>query len=184
MVAKFVRFLTFTALDRPEGYDSADFRAAFGVLPKEALQDAADALLSAQQSAGEQTEEYWRRRLHGFWREIWPKSRDLATAHTAEILARLAIAARGEFPTALAEVIDWLQPLERCYSVVRDSRKAGMCSKFPKDMLRLLETIVSDRSWLPKELRQCLNDIGQACPNLREDQRFRRLDEYARKRNI
>ena len=181
---QYVRFLTFTALDPIEGYDSADFRLVFGELPKEALQDAADALLSAQQGAGDRTEEYWRNRLRRFWQEIWPKSRDLSTDPTAELLARLAIAARGEFPAAFAEVIDWLQPVESCSLVVRDLHEGGMCSQFPETALGLLDAIVGDSSWLREELRQCLEGIEQACPSLRDDHRFRRLDEYARKRNM
>ena len=181
---QFVRFLTFAALDPIESYESTDFRAAFGVLPKEALEDAADALLSAQQGAGEQTEEYWRKRILGFWQEVWPKSQGLNTNQTAELLARMAIAARGEFSAALAEVIDWLRPVESCYSIVRDLNEEKLCSRFPESSLTLLNAIVDESTLLREEARQCLVAIEQACPSLRNDHRFRRLDEYLRRRDL
>ncbi|MCV5934801.1 hypothetical protein OFO87_32280, partial [Escherichia coli] len=70
------------------------------------------ALYQALEGAGDQREEYWKNRVQPFWQQVWPKSRNLATPRISESLTRMVIAARGEFPAALAVVQDWLQPLE------------------------------------------------------------------------
>ncbi|MGB2788656.1 MAG: hypothetical protein WBC13_04985, partial [Dokdonella sp.] len=61
-------------------------------------------------------------------------------------------------------------------------QESGLSARFPEDALRLLFVILGDQpSWLSPELRQCLDAIGQAAPNLRQDHRFMRVDELARR---
>lgn len=109
---QFAAFLTYAALDPVDGYTAGDFRSAIGELPQEGLQESAQALSQALESAGGQREEYWRNRIQPFWHHVWPKSRDLATPSISESLARLSIAAGSEFPAALATLQDWICPIE------------------------------------------------------------------------
>jgi hypothetical protein len=96
-------------------------------------------------------------------------------------LTRLAIAARGEFPAALAAVIDWLKPIEHPDYSVHLLHEAGLCSKYPKDSLKLLCAVIDDQPWGPRKLGQCLNQILQAEPRLEQEPCFLRLREYDRK---
>jgi hypothetical protein len=178
---QFAAFLTYAALDPVEGYSSADFQAAIGALPQEGLQEVARALSQALQSAGEQREGYWKNRVQPFWQQVWPKSRDLQSNSVAESLALLCIAAGGEFPSALAAVVDWLRPIEHPHYVVHQLHASGLCARFPEAALRLLEAILTDQPWAPSELGQCLEAIVQATPDLLKDHGHRRLAEYARR---
>jgi hypothetical protein len=179
---QFAAFLTYAALDPAEGYTSADFRAAVGALPQEGLQEVARTLSQALGSAGEQREDYWKNRVQPFWQQVWPKSRDLASNSIAESLALLCIAAGGEFPAALAAVVDWLRPIEHPHQVVRRLHGSGLGGRFPEAALRLLDVILADQPWAHREVGQCLEAIEQAMPNLRKDPRYQRLVEYARRR--
>lgn len=179
---QFARFLTYAALDPVESYTLDDFRSAIGELPQEGLQEVAQALSQALEGAGDQREDYWKNRVHLFWQRVWPKSRDLASNRIAESLVRLSIAAGGEFPAALAVVVDWLRPIEHPHYVVHRLHESGLCGQFPEDALRLLNTVILDQPWAPGELGQCLDAIGQVMPNLRSDLRFQRLTEYSRRR--
>jgi hypothetical protein len=179
---QFAAFLTYAALDHPaEGYTSTDFQAAIGALPHEGLQEVARALSQALESAGEQREDYWKNRVQLFWLQVWPKSRDLASNNIAESLAVLCIAAGGEFPSALAAVVDWLQPIEHPHYVVHKLLASGLCPRFPVAALRLLDGILNHQPWVSTELGQCLEAIAQAKPDLRKDHRYQRLVEYARR---
>jgi hypothetical protein len=178
---QFAAFLTYAALDPVEGYTSADFQAAIGTLPQEGLQEVARALSQALESAGEQREDYWKNRVQLFWQQVWPKSRDLTSNSIAESLALLCIAAGGKFPSALAAVVDWLRPIENPHYVVHQLHASGLCARFPEAALRLLDAIVMDQPWAPRELVQCLEAIAQAMPDLRQDHRHQRLTEYARR---
>jgi hypothetical protein len=181
---QFAAFLTYAALDPVDGYTSEDFQAAIGALPQEGLQEVAQALSQALESAGAQREDYWKNRVKPFWQWVWPKSRDLASNSIAESLARLCIAADNEFPAALAAVMDWLRPIEHPYYVVQQLHESGLCARFPDAALRLLDAVVGDQPWVPPELGHCLQVIAQARQDLRQDHRYQRLAEYARRREI
>lgn len=179
---QFAIFLTYAALGPTEGYTVEEFRAAIGALPQEGLEESAQALSQALEGAADQREDYWKNRAQLFWQQIWPKSRDLATRRIAEYLTRLVIAARGEFPAALAAVQDWLQPIEHPHYVVHRLHESGLCSLYPTDALSLLNAVIVDQQWAPLELGQCLDQIVQVAPNLAQDARYLRLREYVRRR--
>lgn len=181
---QFAAFLTYVALGPIEGYTAVEFRSVIGALPQEGLNEVAQALFQALESAADQREDYWKNRIQPFWQQIWPKSRDLATPGIANSLARLAIAARGNFPGALTAVLDWLQPIEHPNYVVHLLHESGLCRRFPAEALLLLNAVISDQQWAPRELGQCLDEIAQAAPALAQEARYLRLREYARRRGL
>jgi len=181
---QFAAFLTNAALGLMEGYTLDDFRLSVGEVPHEGLEASAQALYQALEGAADQREDYWRRRAHPFWLKVWPKSREVATPRIARSLARLAIAAGGEFPAALAAVQDWLQPIEYLYEVLHPLHKSGLCLRFPAEALSLLDAVIADQREMPRELGLCLDEIVQAAPSLERDARYLRLREYSRRRGV
>lgn len=178
---QFATFLTYAALGPTEGYTVEEFRSAIGALPHEGLEESAQALFQALAGAADQSEDYWKNRAQPFWQQIWPKSRDQATPRIAESLTRMVIASRGGFPATLAAVQDWLQPIEHPHYVVHLLYESGLCSRFPADALGLLNAVIADQQWGPRELGQCLDQIMQAAPLLVQEARYLRLREYARR---
>jgi hypothetical protein len=179
--SQFAAFLTYAALDSVDGYTPKDFQSAIGALPQEGLQDVAQAMLQALDGAGEQREDYWKNRIYPFWQQIWPKSGDLSSNHTAESLARLCIAARGEFPAALSAIIHWLRPIEHPSHIVHLLHESGLGAKFPHDALRFLNAVLDDQPWAPRELKQCLDAISGAVPEIVDSPQFKSLSEYFRR---
>ena len=102
-------FLTYAALSPMEGYSPDEFQNAIEALPQEGLREVADALVQALEGTDEQREDYWTNQVYKFWKGIWPKSRELISNDIVESLARLCIAARGEFPIAF-EAVQELAP--------------------------------------------------------------------------
>ena len=179
---QFATFLTYAALGPINDYTSEDFRTAIGMLPREGLEEVARALSKALEGSGEKREDYWKNRVHPFWQQCWPKSRNLASNGIAETLARISIAAGDEFPSALTAVIEWLRPIEHPHYVVHRLHKSGLSIRYPSAALRLLDAILKDQPWAPRELGQCLTAIADAAPELSEDPRFKRLLVYSRRR--
>lgn len=179
----FAVFLTYAALDPVDTYTAQDFQTALSALPQEGLHEVAQALVQALEGAGEQREDYWCNRIQPFWQGVWPKSRQLASKGIAERLARLSIAARGQFPKALAAVLAWLQPIEYPHYVVHPLHTSGLSGLFPEDALRLLDAVIDNQAWAPGELVECLTAISQAAPALSQDHRYQRLAEYSRRRS-
>lgn len=181
---QFASLLTYAAQEPLEGYTFEDFRSAVEVLPPEGLQESAQALSQALEGAGDQREDYWKNRVQPFWQNIWPKSGDRATDSIAESLARLCIAAGAEFPSALTAVLDWLYPIEHPHYVVHRLYESGLIEKFPADSLRLLNAILKNQQWAPRELGQGLDLIVKVDPSLAQDARHLRLREYSRRHGV
>ncbi len=181
---QFAVFLTYAALGPTEGYSVDEFRSAISALPQEGLEESAQALSQVLEGAADQREDYWKHRAQPFWQQIWPKSRDLATPRIAESLTRLVIAARGEFPRALTAVYDWLQPIERPHYVVHLLHESGLCKRFPTEVLQLLNAVIADQQWAPRELGQCLDEIAGVASQLAQDSRYLKLREYSRRRGM
>jgi hypothetical protein len=179
---QFASFLTYAALGPIDGFTREDWRTALTALPKEGLQEAAQALVQALEGATDQRQEYWKHRIQPFWQHVWPKSRELATPAISESLARLCIAAGSDFPAAVYAVVDWLQPIEHPYYVIHRLHKSGLCGRFPVHSLQLLSKIVRNPPWGVPELEQCLDLIVKTQPELAENPDFQRLHEYVRKR--
>lgn len=178
---QFATFLTFAALDPGDTFTTAQLATAIRGLPAEGLRKSAQALVRALEGAGDQREDYWKNRVLPFWEKIWPKTNEQASSTNAESLARLCVAAGGEFPSAIAAVGNWLQVIERPDYVIRRLQESGLSARFPDDVLRLLFTIVGHQpSRVPRELRQCLDAIAKSAPNLLHDRRLMRVDEIAR----
>ena len=89
-----------------------------------------------------------------------------------------------QFPAALAAVQGRLQPIEHPHYVVHLLHESGLCRRYPADALRLLNSVITDQQWAPQELGQCLDEIGQAAPQLVQDAQYRRLREYFRRHGM
>ena len=184
---QFVTFLTYAALGPTEGFTVEELRTAFSALPIDGLEKSVHALSQALEGAADQREEYWKNRVHPFWKQVWPKSRDLATPRIAESLIRLIIAANDEFPAALAEVHEWLrpiEPIEHPHFAVHQLHESGLCRRYPKDALSLLSAVIVSQPSVPMQLRPCLIEIGETAPPLVDDVEYRRLHDYLRKHGI
>jgi hypothetical protein len=179
---RYATLLTFAALDPGDTFTTSQLASAIRALPSDGLREAVQTLVRALEAAGKQREDYWKNRVQPFWEKIWPKSNDQALNVNAESLARLCIAAGDEFPSAMTTVGNWLRVVQHSDYVIRRLRKSGLPARFPEDALRLLSTILGEQpSRLSQTLRQCLDAIGQAMPNLRQDNRYMRVDELARR---
>jgi len=179
---QFATLLTFAALDPGDTFTIAQLATAIRALPADGLRKSAQALVRALEGAGDQREDYWKNRVLPFWEKIWPKSNDQASSASAESLARLCVAAGGQFPSAMAAIGNWLRVVQHPHYVIHRLQESGLSARFPVDALRLLFIILGDQaSWLSPELHQCLDAIGQAAPDLLQDRRFMRLDELARR---
>jgi hypothetical protein len=84
----------------------------------------------------------------------------------------------------LSAVLDWLRPIDHPHYVIHRLHESGLAGRFPEDALRLLNAVLDDQPWVPRELGQCLDAIPIASPALLQDHRYRRLIEYARRRGV
>lgn len=176
---QFAMFLTHAALVTVEEYTVEDFRLMFASLPQHGLDASAQALFQALEGAADQREDYWKNRIEPFWQKVWPKVLGSQTPQIAESLARLIIAAGGEFPAALVAIQSWLQPIEHPDYVVYLLHESGLSNRYPDAALQLLDAVIANQPWAGQEVGKCLDAIKQANPQLEQDPRYQRLREYS-----
>ena len=109
----------------------------------------------------------------------WPKSKDFASKEVAENFARLSIVAGGEFPVALETIFAWLQPVEFPHYVVTQLHESKLSNRFPEEVLRRLDAIIGSQPSPPEELKECLKNIADSKPILKQNARFKRLSDYS-----
>ncbi|SFV04148.1 SIR2-like domain-containing protein [Polaromonas sp. YR568] len=183
--SQYASLLALAALDPGDTFKTTELASAVRSLSAEGLRDLAEALVKAVESTGKQREEYWRNRVSPFWKKVWPKTHDRAQGIDGSSLARLCIAAGNEFPAAVMQLENWLRAIEHPDYVIHRLHESGLCTLFPESALQFLHIILSEQSaWLPSQLRQCLNEILLALPNLRQDRRVMRVDELARRAGL
>jgi hypothetical protein len=178
---RFAAFLTYAALGSVDGYTAEDWRASIAALPREALQESAQALAQALEGATGQREEYWKNRVQPFWQDVWPKSRALLTPGIAECLARICIAAGSEFPNCLALTGDWLQPVTHPSTIIDRLLLSGLCDRFPREALRLLNAVANDVVWIASDVKKCLKRIVLADASIAESSDYKKLHDEVRK---
>ncbi|MBU4316297.1 MAG: hypothetical protein KKF30_03380 [Proteobacteria bacterium] len=87
------------------------------------------------------------------------------------------------FPEAFKELQHWLQPVQDSDYLIHLLCEAKLCGKFPKDALSFLDTVLGDDvQWIPRKLKQCLDDIKTKDQNLGKDIRFVRIIDLIRRR--
>lgn len=182
---QFATFLTFVALDPADTFKTGELASAIRSLPIDGLEKSAQTLVMAQESAGDQREDYWENRVLPFWNKLWPKSNNHLSSNIAESLALLCLATGNKFPSAMDAVDDWLQAINDPNYVIRKLKESDQLVNFPQYALRLLFIIINDSPlWLSGDLRQCLDIISQEAPSLCNNPFFSRVDNIARKLNV
>ena len=73
---QYAALLTFAALEQVDTFSRTELAVATALLSEEELHSAAETLVRAMDSAGEQSDEYWRNRIVPYLKFIWPKSRE------------------------------------------------------------------------------------------------------------
>lgn len=177
---QYAAFLTYAALDPSTQWSRSELRKALADLPSDGLQEAAQALANALDGAGDQREQYWANRVLPFWKDVWPHVRDRSTDSISQQLARLAIAAGERFPEALDTVFMWLRPVEYPLYVIGLLSGKDLCTRFPREALKLLDAITGSKTWSTEELDKCLSWIRASWPESAKDRRYTRLSDLVR----
>ncbi|MDI9819826.1 MULTISPECIES: anti-phage defense-associated sirtuin Dsr1 [unclassified Legionella] len=174
---QYAAFITYLSLDRGEKFSVSELSDVYRTLPPGGLDIAAEALARAQESAAEQKEVYWDNRIAPFWKNIWPKSREVASQNISKELVRLCIASGKRFPNAVSLMLPWLKPTQNIITSVHWLRDSKHCTNFPEEALNLLNAIIGESLCITSELGDCLSEIKVSNPKLVQDPKFRRLHQ-------
>ena len=171
----YANMLALAGLEPRDLFSNDEVREVVRKLPTVGLEMLASAILDFQKAAGITSAEYWANRTGPFLKRAWPKSSTSNSASIGTDFARIAIASGTSFPIAFAQLRDWIRRVDHAGSAVVELKSSGHCTSFPKIALELLDSIVGER-WPPMNLRDCLQEIAEASPQLAFGQMFKRLE--------
>jgi hypothetical protein len=118
----------------------------------------------------------------------WPRERRLQTSATSTHLAEVSGAADGDFPDAVSTLLPLLVPIDHpdviLHEVADESSTEDMASKphrcYPEAYLALIDRLIGrDSISSPYGLGATLQALAEAAPSLRQDSRWRRLNDIA-----
>jgi hypothetical protein len=122
-----------------------------------------------------------------FLLNAWPRERRFQTSSTSTHLAEAARSVDGDFPEAANTLLPFLVPLEHPDVLLHDAREASsddgeatLLQRFPDAFLALIDRLIGRDSLSPPYgLGTALQALAEAAPTLRQDPRWRRLNEIA-----
>jgi hypothetical protein len=119
-----------------------------------------------------------------FLEEAWPKEARYQSGSTSVQLADMAIDSGDNFPDAVKTVLPLLRPAERIDMFIYHARDADspdaepVARLFPKETLEVLDRLIaSEPEMVPYDLGAVLRIVAEAQPTLRQDLRWRRLND-------
>ena len=122
-----------------------------------------------------------------FIEKAWPRESRCQTPEASRQFAFLAEQSGDQFPSVVKAIRPFLVHADdldlTVYGLSEDNGKASLASRFPADALELLDRLISDApKAVPYELGEVIASIADAAPDLRDDQRWRRLRRLGEKR--
>ena len=124
-----------------------------------------------------------------FLERAWPREARFQTERTSKQFAELANKAADAFPEVVQTILPYLVPISQggtfVYGLTKPSGEKGseLPRRFPDATLALLDKLVPDNpGQIPYNLDATVEMVAEAKPSLRQDQRWRRLEDLALRR--
>ena len=179
--SQYADLLTFAALEGVQATTPRQFAKATSSLPQQGLAKVAETVARALDGAGDQKSEYWRNRVVPYLRLIWPKAA-VPSKSISSAFAKVCINAGLEFQAAVTFLSPWLIPTDDDL-VVHRLTETDLPTQFPETSLDFLGMVVDEKDWMPpRELKDCLDTIAAARPELQAHPTFQRLVASIRRR--
>jgi len=175
-----VALFAIVCLDNPSAFTQEEIRSVVERLPEEALVTIAHTLEMRIKAKPERSAVIWQQAVLPWLSAYWPTSSQRNTEKTSNALVGLLLKSGDAFPDAVSWAVDYLKP--GSHRSFYELSKSDLPAKFPGETLSLLGAAVSEavlKSWEKDPLKNILDAVSAANPNLRGNQRFQRLYKLA-----
>jgi hypothetical protein len=130
-------------------------------------------------------EKDWRSFGPTFFSEVWPTELRYQTQATSSVIAQLVVHTGMEFARAVHTVLPLLQPIPDAdsilYSLMETEQAGGssaMAIQHPVESVIFADRLIANQpSYLPYNLREFLRGTAEAELSLKQDLRWRRLND-------
>lgn len=174
------RLIGFVGIQLPDAFGVKQSREALATMSTTDLVFVAEALTSLLESAGNEAGDLWRSQISHWMEECWPRDLIKRSPSLSNSLAELCISAGRAFPDALDQVQPYLVPLGDRTDSTRRLLRSDQIREHPEESLRLLDILVPaeviHQPYRFHDLRQILDDLADAKPEMRAQPEFLRLE--------
>jgi hypothetical protein len=131
--------------------------------------------------------EGWKRIVLPFFRNVWPREKQFQTAETSRSLVHFLEELGSHFPDGVRIVADFLvssSDIDLYVYQLANEREHGhgdLLAQYPQETLTLLSKIIDEKAASPPYgLAEVATRLAAVAPELRQDERWQRLDKMAR----
>ena len=174
----------FVCVDRPDWLLPEEMQNALRTTDAEGRADVARVVFRRLQGAGAKGEDMWLSRIGPWFDRNWPKDRRLIEPASAFNLAMAATYAGDAFPAAVNSVSPFLTQYAYYSPLIDRLMKTDYPERFAEPSLRLLDVVNTTDVWVGGNVRDLLSRLRAALPEIGNNQRFGRLDDYLRARDL
>lgn len=169
------------AVPTDRGIDTEEAKGVLWSIGIDGLTDAARRLRDMLDGAGEKSGVLWRDTVGPWFARAWPRRLKDRSPEISEQLAWMAMESGDAFPQAVTAIEDILTPEKYSASLFHLTEKKDIIERYPDAVLTLVARLVGENSgvWNLREVLEC---IAEAKPELKEDDRFQRLDAKTQER--
>jgi hypothetical protein len=174
-------FQLFTAvcLEFQDVFKVSEMQDALFSMGNDGLAHVADYLWKSVSADPKSSDSYWNYRIQPFMKKAWPRSSDFLNEKISEKLALMAIELDESFCDSVAFLQSMLKRFDDLSFFINNLERKELAEKFPLCVLNLLAFIFTDEYlWPRNDFRKILNRLIQANPQLREDVRYKAIDEF------
>lgn len=163
------------AVPMDRGIDTEEAKWVLWNIGIDRLADAARRLRDMLDGAGEKSVALWRDTVGPWFEVAWPRRTKDKSPELSRELAWMAMESGNAFPYVVAAIEDILTPEQYNAALFLLRKKEEIIKRHPNAALTLVDKLFHDGSSL-KYLREVLECIAEAKPELKKDDRFQRLD--------
>jgi hypothetical protein len=125
----------------------------------------------------------WNDRIGPWLKKYWPTTKEKQSERSSLLAAEMAINGKEAFPLIAEWAMDFLLPAEHVDQLLWRLQESDVTERYPSIVLRVLSKLVPDGagSWVYRGLREILQKVSSASPELSTDATYKRLDALAQK---
>ena len=166
-------------LEAPNELTDDEVHGVVGELSEDALKTVLAGLRDHLRGDASERAEIWREKLHPWLGKYWPRPAARNTPGTSKAIVDVLADCGDAFPEAAAWALEYLKPMER--DLFRFQR-SGQARRHPETTLEILAKVVGANGIPPQHrytLRQILDEMREAMPEVEDDLRMHRLYGFA-----
>ena len=166
-------------MEAPNELMEEEVHGVMGALSEDGLKIVLASLRDRLRGEDSKRAQIWREKIQPWLEEYWPRPAARNTPGTSKVIVEMLAKCGDAFPQAVAWALEHLRPIEGGLFRLQRSGQAGL---HPVSTLELLARSVGPNGFPPQHrytLREMLDEMREAMPEVEHDLRFQRLRRIA-----